>query len=167
MTRKQPPQKRGESRQDYRTPPEFLDALEAVHGALSFDLAATAGESVRGLPCFTAEEDALKQDWSKLGGNLWLNPPYEHIRPWAAKCAEHRNKSIRLLVPAGVDANWFWDFVRPHALVLPVHPRIRFVGEAAAYPKGLLLCLFGEFVTPGFRRWVWAQPKPRRGRRKP
>jgi hypothetical protein len=43
---REPAQKPSTSRQDYRTPPEFLEAVAERFGRLSFDLAASASSSV-------------------------------------------------------------------------------------------------------------------------
>ena len=142
------------TRQDYQTPRALLDAVEDRFGRLTFDLA--ADELNRAAPHFYGvEQDALAQDWTALRGNLWLNPPYADIRPWAAKCAASRGdgRRIFLLTPASIDSNWFADHVVRNALVIGVNPRVTFVGCSAPYPKPLMLSVIGPWV--GFDVWRW------------
>jgi len=145
----------GKSKQDYGTPWEFIRAVEARFGPITFDLAAHAGNA-KHFFYYTEEEDSLAQDWHLLEGNLWLNPEFRKITPWAAKCAAECALGARVpfLVPASVGSNWFADHVYGHALVLPVRPRLSFDGKSP-YPKDMMLCMYGE--TPGFEPWKWNQ----------
>jgi phage N-6-adenine-methyltransferase len=168
--RKMPRQKPGESKQDYGTPDDFMQAVEKRFGAMAWDLAATWKNAVctdfYGYQQSGVFRDSLKQDWSALTGNLWLNPPFGHIAPWAKKCRDSTRRAVGepvifFLTPASVGANWFWDYVWGNALVLPLHPRLTFkgtpvnpkTGKIDPYPKDLCLSVFG--VTPGMKRWVW------------
>ena len=157
-TFKLPRQKPGESRQDYPTPPEFIEAVEKRWGPISFDLAATKSNA-KALRFFSPKENSLEQAWPVKGIN-WLNPPYGKIQPWAKKCSdwvrENPDASSRILflVPASVGSNWFWSDVWPSAIVHSIHPRISFDG-IAPYPKDLILCEFGALLTSEMRRWEW------------
>ncbi len=131
-----PQHNRWHSRQDYATPRIFIDAVVERFGPIAFDLAAHAGNhqvpSYYG-PGSPLGEDSLAQDWTKLRGNLWLNPPYDDIAPWAAKCAASRgvrwqDRRILFLVPASVGSVWFDESVHGHALVLGLVGRLTFVG---------------------------------------
>jgi phage N-6-adenine-methyltransferase len=154
--RKVPRQKPHQSEQDVATPWELIRAVEARFGAIKFDLAATE-ENAKAPAFWTAEDDSLQQDWTKLTGNLWLNPPYGDIPPWAQKCKESRaprfERRIFLLTPASVSTEWFNDNVHGHARVLAIRPRIKFVGHDSPYPKDLILSCYGE--PPGFDTWRW------------
>lgn len=159
MTRKLPQQKRGRSRQDYRTPREFLDAVEGRFGMIAFDLAAfDQTSSVRGRlgHFFAPRDDSLNQDWHKIRGNLWLNPPYADIKPWAEKCAFEASlgATIFLLTPASVGSCWFSEHVHGKAYVLALQPRLTFVGETHCYPKDLMLSVYGKRLA-GFDVWKW------------
>ena len=101
-TRVMPAQKPGLSRQDYETPVVFLDAVMQRFDVKAFtaDLAASPSNA-KAVRFFTEESDSLKQDWTTLHEvpskpviNLWLNPPFGHIEPWAKKCAESNIRSI-------------------------------------------------------------------------
>lgn len=162
-----PQQKPGRSKQDYQTPPEFLDAVKArLQNEFAFDLAASA-ENVDGLPYWDQEDNALVRDWAAVppimfqGGTsspwLWLNPPYSDIEPWVRKCAEEsaRGAHIACLVPASVGSNWWRDWVVPHAYILFLNGRIQFVGADGPYPKDLALLLYTPFIRSGSDTWNW------------
>jgi site-specific DNA-methyltransferase (adenine-specific) len=152
-----PPQKPGQSEQTVQTPRDFMDAVVGLFGAMTFDLAATS-DNAQCERFFSAADDSLKQDWTALDGNLWLNPPYENIDPWAAKCALSSppgqvDRRIFLLVPASVGSAWFAMHVHEKALVLAFRPRLKFVGHSKSYPKDCALAVFGE--PPAFETWRW------------
>jgi len=166
-----PLQKPGRSKQDYQTPRDFLDAVKNKFGvkAWAWDLAADGSNRVTFErnnyfgPDHPRFRDALVQDWTKLRGDLWLNPPYADIEPWAEKCAELDCDSfsvdsiglprrIFFLVPASVGSNWWADHVHGKARIVFPRPRLSFDG-IAPYPKDLGLIVFGE--KPGYETWRW------------
>lgn len=137
---------RGGSKQDYETPPDFMDAVVRRYGSIDFDLAAHAGnkksENYFG-PGSPIAEDALAQSWDVIDGNIWLNPPYDRIGPWARRCAMYKGPGrILFLVPASVGSNWFANFVYERAMVQLLNGRVTFVGHSQAFPKDLIL---GEY----------------------
>jgi phage N-6-adenine-methyltransferase len=151
---------RGSSKQDYSTPRIFLDAVERRFGKLDFDLAATKENRVveaylgpdRAAP---QHRDSLAFDWNTLNGNLWLNPPFDRIAPWAAKCSgttKAGKRRIFFLVPAAAGSNWWRDFVHEKARVLFLNGRLSFDGKAP-YPKDTALCIYGE--TSDYECWSW------------
>jgi phage N-6-adenine-methyltransferase len=143
------------------TPRDFLDAVESVFGPLEWDLAATA-ENAKAPRFFTEADDSLSQAWP-TGALCWLNPPYDNIAPWAAKCAHEAKLGARILflVPASVGANWFAEHVFGHSMVLFLSPRLVFDGHTQPYPKDLILAGYG-FDALGFEYWQWREKKPRR-----
>lgn len=151
---------RGSSKQDYQTPPEFIQAVVKGFGRLSWDLAASA-ENKQAEKFYGESDDSLTQCWRDIksfgrGPVLWLNPPYDNIAPWARKCAEEStegNARVLFLVPASVGANWFRDYVHGKAHVLFLNGRIKFVGAKDAYPKDCILACFGW--NPGYSVWSW------------
>lgn len=148
---------RGGSKQDYQTDPRFIEAVKRRFGHIDFDLAASP-TNMQAPRYFSSNENALEMDWTLLEGLLWLNPPFDAVPDWAAKCAEtmerpHRCTSIAFLTPASVSTNWFADYVRDRALVLAVRPRLVFVGETQPYPRDMMLSIYGE--RPGFDVWRW------------
>lgn len=157
-----PKQKPGKSKQDYGTPPEFIAAVEKCFGKLVIDLAASA-DNVKAPYYLTAEDDFLKQEWV-VGRGLpdaslaWLNPPFENLAPWMAKCKADADKGARIimLVPASVGSEWFAKYVWGHAAVIVVRPRITFEGCKDPYPKDCMLILWGDWeARPMFDTWRW------------
>ena len=88
---------RGKSRQDFGTPIAFIRAVEGRWGPMVHDLACTRANAKAPSGYYFDEGiDALGQNWSKdfPTGNLWINPPFAHIDPWAEKCAWHGSKRV-------------------------------------------------------------------------
>jgi phage N-6-adenine-methyltransferase len=155
---KMPKQKPGNSKQDYATPKAFLEAVARRFGPLAFDLAAHKDNVIPGVRGFFDEQqNSLAQNWLRLDGNLWLNPPFGKIAPWAEKCAATRSRRAwtLLLVPASVDADWYHRFCFNVGHVLTVAPRLSFDGKDP-FPKGLMLVAYG-FGVRGIDHWRWQQ----------
>lgn len=153
---------RHRSEQDVATPPDFMLAVVRRFGPIAHDLAALP-ENTKAPSFYSPAEDSLKQDWTTLEGNLWLNPPFGTIRPWAAKCRastsqRHRFHRLLMLVPASVGSRWFDMHVHQHSLVLGLLRRVKFVGAAHGYPKDLILVVYGGFR--GFDTWDWLVTSP-------
>ena len=159
-----PSMARGKSKQDYETPPEFMEAVRNRFERPIWDLAA-APENARCYHYYTKEDDSLTKDWHKIhsdrqlkgekDGFLWLNPPFSNIEPWAEKCAAEMKLGARILflVPASVDSVWYWKHVAPHACVLALKQRICFDGKNG-FPKGLILAVYA-YGLKGFQPWDW------------
>jgi phage N-6-adenine-methyltransferase len=151
---------RGRSKQDYRTPPEFLGAVRAKFlGGQDFSLDLAADEGNHVCPAWYGPEglveDALSADWPR-DGRMWLNPPFGGIAPWARRCREMtaRPESVArvyLLVPASVGSNWFHHDVMPFAEVFLLRGRICFDGRNP-FPKD---CLLAVYQGTGFVAWDW------------
>lgn len=156
-----PIQKPGKSVQVVGTPDDFLAAVRKRLGKLSWDLAANAENSVVDNGRFFGEgDDSLSRSWSALeeDGFLWLNPPFSNIGPWAEKCYLESLRGVRIafLVPLST-ANWAVDYVHGKAVVLGLCPRLTFKGHTAAYPKDMMLAVYGSGQGPSFRTWRWKQ----------
>lgn len=163
VTRTGPSVNKGRSKQDYGTPWPFIRAVAQKWGPLVGDLACTR-ENAKADRGYYFEEgiDSLQHEWGRdfPTGNLWLNPPFANIAPWAEKCADEawkRDGLIFLLVPASIGTDWFAAHVWEKARVLGISPRITFEGTTDPYSKDLMLCLFGK-GTAGFGLWRW-QPR--------
>lgn len=165
------PDARDPDKQDRLTPPEFLDAVERKFGPIVFDLAAERGKSVRGVPCFTKEDDALKQDWLRIPdvanwklrekvepllGNRFLNPEFGMFAEFTRRAAEYSSAQcpVLLLHLASIDANWYERWVYPFAISWSLD-RIQFVGETKPFTKPLMLSLYGFGGGFGIQRWHW------------
>jgi len=156
------PRNKHETKQDYQTPPDFLEAVRKRFGALRWDLAANESNSVvksaylwKGY--FDESDDSLQRCWHGIGdGFLWLNPPFNRCAELAAKCHEEslQGAKILFLTPASVDSNWYADHVQPFAHSLWLASRIKFIGAAGGYPKPLMLSVYAYGLT-GKSRWEW------------
>lgn len=151
-----PTVRRHKSVQEVATPEEFMIAIEKRFGEVQFDLAASANNT-KATCYFTKEQDALKQDWHKIGKLCYLNPEFSDIAPWASKCVTESNLGceILMLVPASVGTNWFRDFVHRKSFVFFLNGRIQFVGHKHPYPKDLMLCAYGFSGMIGHDIWTW------------
>lgn len=151
------------SKQNYSTPRNFLDAVERRFGKIVFDLAADMTNR-KAHSFYSINDNSLVQPWHKLGGLLWLNPPFTNIGLWAEKCAFEAKlgAKIAFLTPASVGSNWFRDHVHNKAYVLALNGRLMFDGATDPYPKDCMLSVYG-FVAPGFTLepvkgfdvWTW------------
>lgn len=145
---------RGNSKQDYCTPKDFLYAVETRFGRIKFDLAADQKNHVA--PFFFSETDnALEYSWHELGGLLFLNPPFGNIEPWAQKCHEEslNGAHILFLTPASVGSEWFANYVDDKAHVLFLRPRLSFDG-INSYPKDCILSFYCRSCS-GYETWKW------------
>ena len=162
----QPTQKPGASAQDYATPDAFIQAVKRRLriDRFSHDFAAD-GSNKQAPTFFDQETDALSvprweltlRECGAVWG--WLNPPYADIGPWARRCLETSQAGghMALLVPAGVGANWYRDYIHRRALVLALNGRLAFMPDKPKwlYPKDCILCLFGPTVVADFDVWRW------------
>lgn len=156
-----PRQKPGRSKQTYSTPWKFIRAVESRFGPLDFDLAASP-TNAKAVRFFTRRQNALKRVWQPSDFRFWLNPPYGHIMPWAAKCADTARTlspsgSILLLVPASVCSQWFIQHVWGKATVNLLAPRLCFIRDEP-YPKDLILCVYRRRkprLDQQFVYWDW------------
>lgn len=145
------------SEQDVGTPRSFLDAVEKRFGVIHRDLAATQANAVTDL-WYGPDQNSLSIPWASENpdGVLWLNPPFAKIGPWAEKCvAESRDRRglILMLTPMS-GAAWFTQTVHGNAYVLALETRLTFVGHKQAFPKDLVLSVFGMGLR-GFDTWSW------------
>lgn len=155
MPRKTPAQKPGKSFQAYRTPRDFIDAVEERFGPIDFDLAADATNTVVPEAYFDKQRDALVQQWHLIGGLLWINPEFGNIKAFAKKCAEEAAQGARilLLTPASTGADWYQRHLVPNGYVIDLAPRLCFDGKDP-FPKDLSLTVFMHgLVGRGFWRW--------------
>ena len=139
--------------------------IQDVHkrfGKLDVDLAASA-ENAKAPVFVTKEEDSLSVGWAERwpSGNLWLNPEFADIAPWAAKCREEtchrpwrRYGFIFLLTPASIGSEWYATHVHGSAYTMGLSPRLTFEGTSDPYPKDLMLSIYGYGLI-GFGAWRW------------
>lgn len=177
-----PRQSPSTSKQDYETPPEVIAACVARFGPLAVDLACeTRNAKAPEALAIDKGIDSLTVPWAERFPNvtMWLNPPFKRIAPWMMKCRDEArqlgpNGKIVVLTPASVGANWFFDHVHKSALVLPLAPRITFVGATQPFPKDCMISVFtrttvaptwldrvkalvsSRVLLAGFEPWRWS-----------
>lgn len=170
------------AKQRIATPWPFIYALEQRFGVpVDFDLAAEPQTS-KAAPLaahftnyanhFTAEDDALKQDWSIIevprGRDMvsvklaYCNPPFAHIKPWAIGPKGNRAAGMLacrwltrwtvMLVPASASTDWLLEL--RGKVQIDAIPRIQFEGATHLYPKDLCLIVAG-FGVAGEGYWDW------------
>lgn len=124
-----PAQQPGKSKQNYRTPPEFLLAAKAFLGIGDFviDLAAEAENAVCDL-YYDVATNSLEQPWANIPGIVptendwnWLNPEYADIEPWVRKAygAMQFGGNTAVLIPLSSSIWWHrWVHGKAHVLLL-------------------------------------------------
>ena len=160
-----PKQKPGLSKQDFKTPSNFIGAtLKKLNiSSFAWDLAADQFNAQSPFGYFDIEQDSLTQDWGHLPtdqeGWLWLNPPFANILPWVAKAWHHswvNGTKIAMLVPASVGSDWYKNYVDRKAFVLYLNGRLAFIPDKPnwLYPKDCMLILYNGWAV-GSNVWNW------------
>lgn len=152
-------------KQDYGTPPELVQAVERDFGVIIFDLAASKSNCIIEYH-FDSSSNSLIQDWfvahsghtQRYGDSqfLWLNPPFERVRPWMEKCRDEAAKGARILslTKASLDSNWYQDVVAPNAASWILKDRVKFVGCPNVFTQALMLTEWGTGKR-GLGFWDW------------
>ena len=133
---------------DYGTPLWFYNRLHRRYDFV-FDLASDGHNNL----CpdyYTPQDDALVQDWTKLNGSLWLNPPYGRaIGIWLEKAYMSTQAcediTIVCLVPARTDTRWWWANCI-HGEIYFVKGRLSFNGMVASAPFPSAVVVFRKTV---------------------
>jgi phage N-6-adenine-methyltransferase len=128
------------ARQDWATPPQFIQWLSRRWG-VEFDLDVAASDmSAKAPKWFTINDDALTQEWS---GTCWMNPPFgraleQFIDKAIIELKSGRAEEVWILVPARTETKWFHDKVMPNASnVFLIRGRFCFIaGEGKTAAKG-------------------------------
>lgn len=147
--RRMPAQKPATSKQDYRTPENFLTAAKRKLGIEDFSLDVAADDT--NAVCdmyYTVKENGLTSPWNPIHptwgipieGWAWCNPEFGEIAKWVGKAywescntgaavdGEASAKSA-VLVPAAVGANWWKEWVHGKARVLLLNGRLCFIHD--------------------------------------
>lgn len=128
---------------EWLTPPEIVDRVDAVLGAIDLDPCSDVAKSIPAAQHFTLEDDGLGREWC---GRIYLNPPYgREIDAWIEKLvAEHEAGRVTeaiALLPARVDTAW-WQRLRDYPVCF-VHGRLQFDGpesngNSAPFPSAVV-----------------------------
>ena len=130
---------------DWETPKEFFDALDAEFG-FTLDACAT-GENAKCARYYTPEQDGLGQDWA--GETVFCNPPYSRKKPgqaaWIRKCRDEAQKPgtiCVMLLPARTDTRAFHEYIYGQAEIRFVRGRLRFGGAKGPAPFPSMVVVF-------------------------
>jgi hypothetical protein len=161
------------SKQDYQTQKELIQACEKRFGKLTLDLAARSYNKVCDryiAPCTGPEGtlpldkaayriDSFDHDWSllyqELGGVFWLNCEFGDIARWSAKCALEASKgaNILLLIPYGTTKAFMANVLGVADLYL-LEGRLQFIpGES--FPKDCVIAHYHTDTKGDVLFWDW------------
>lgn len=135
------------NKSDWETPQKLFNKLNQKYN-FTWDLAASK-QNAKCKNYFTKEQDSLIQDWSKLKGNLYLNPPYgRHIQKWVEKAyyssvSKEDGQSIILLLPSRTDTSYWHEYIFGKAKIYFLRGRLKFElnGESsqpAPFPSAII-----------------------------
>ena len=130
-------------RDDWETPQEFFDKLNAEFG-FTLDVCACK-ETAKCAKFFTPSEDGLTRDWT--GEIVYCNPPYGREQDaWIKKCYEHGAKGgvAVMLLPARTDTARFHDFIYGKAEIRFVRGRLKFGKSKNAAPFPSMVVVFNK-----------------------
>ena len=130
-------------RQDWETPHDLFDSIN-----LEFEFTLDAAASKYNTKCpmfFTAENNALTQEWGK--NVVWLNPPYgakESLQTWVKKAydASSKGATVVMLIPARTNTSWFHDYCLAKGEVRFIKGRPKFGGATHGLPQPLCFVIF-------------------------
>lgn len=130
-------------RQDWATPPSFLEWLEERFGFIPDLDAAASADNHKAPLYFTEDQNGLFQEWF---GKVWINPPFGSALPsWIDKAIlESRRDEVECvfcLIPARTDTKYFHEKIARHAShIYFVKGRFEFRFDSAIKnPKGCAL----------------------------
>lgn len=151
--------KRGKSKQNYATPPTFISAVRNRFGIDRFDIDLAAdATNTKGGYFFSEAENSLSFPWNFPNKYLWLNPPFNDIRPWVEQASKAVCNYLFVLIPASVGINWYRDHVHGKAQVFFLNGRIPFDPDNPTwgFPKDCMLCVYGQrVVNVNCSVWDW------------
>ena len=123
-------------REEWYTPPLYIDAVRAVLGKIDLDpcSCAVANETVRAEEFITREQDALHISWP-LVSTLYCNPPYSAgvVGKFVERILEHYDsggfKSGIVLINNVSDTKYWQRLARASALYCMTDHRISFINQ--------------------------------------
>jgi len=121
------------------TPDQIFDRYDREFH-FTLDVAATT-KNAKCKQFFTKRQDGLKQPWH---GNVWLNPPYDNIGPWAAKAWEYSSSGegiVVALLPIWPGTAWYQTYAI-HGHMRQLTSRISFVGSKANAPFDCMIVVW-------------------------
>lgn len=118
------------ARNDYATPQEFFDLLDAEFH-FTLDVCATVNNA-KCKTFFSPAENGLRQDW---GENVcWMNPPYGRgidVYQWVQKAYKASKSAVVVcLLRSSTETKWFHDFCLRANEIRFIKDRLHFEGRA-------------------------------------
>jgi phage N-6-adenine-methyltransferase len=170
----------GTGKNEWYTPPDYLDAVRDVLGGIDLDPAssAIAQRTVRATTHFTTDDNGLTKEWR---GRVWLNPPYAQpdIADFVAKLiTEYRACRVTeaiLLTHNFSCTRWFHSAVTAARVFCLTLGRVGFVdpdGNVASPTNGQCFFYFGHrpdafaarrFAKIGFVAGPWGDAEYQTG----
>ena len=131
-------------RDDWTTPTELFEDLDAVFGPFDLDAAAT-DENALCENYYTQETDGLAQEWF---GQVFVNPPYGRvISKWVDKAIqewdEKRPTGVVMLLPSRTGTRWFHRLNdHPDVEIVFLRGRLKFGGSSTSAPFDSMVVVF-------------------------
>ena len=122
---------------EYSTPWEIVEPLKKEFG-IEFDICASK-ENNKCLLYYNKKDDCLTKDWSKINGNIWMNPPWgKEMQKFVRKALEEskKGKTIVCLLPVRSNTKWW------HETIIDTKAEVRFLRGEIKFndlPRGLWL----------------------------
>ena len=131
-------------RDDWTTPTDLFDELEAEFGFFDLDAAASEENALCEL-YYTKEDDGLAQEWF---GQVFVNPPYGRvISQWVEKAIQEwdneRPTGIVMLLPSRTGNRWFHALNdHPDVEIRFIRGRLKFGGSTTSAPFDSMVVVF-------------------------
>lgn len=140
------------TRDDWETPPDLFERLNAEF-EFTLDAAANAEnrKCVRYLgPGSPLINDALACLGFGPGERIWCNPPYGLLGPWVRAFATWARAGalVVALLPNATDTRWFWEAAWTATEIRLVGGRIQFVGTTSRNPSGSIVAIWTPCMPP-------------------
>lgn len=152
-----------DSKQNYGTPRPLFHAIQN-HFQCTVDLAADESNHKCdvwfGLGGRIRDAFAARwEDWACEGKWLWLNPPYNDIEPWYARCHAVSSKKCGIVSLVPMDTAGWFDHVPGNAGIWHLKGRVHFDGAEQSGSKDSALHIWHPDYVGQFRVWDWKRDK--------
>lgn len=135
------------SSNEFQTPDYIFEHFDKEFN-FTWDLACTEANK----KCDNGLYDSLNEDWHKLDGWLWLNPPYSPLKLWVEKAQLEASKGAKIcmLIPPILSTKYFSQYTPSE--IRFILGRIPFIGADGIPMKGnshdSCLVVYGNPVQP-------------------
>lgn len=124
---------------NWATPSEFFDEMNAIHGPFDMDVCADAANA-KVWRYFDKNMDGLSQEWT---GKCWMNPPYGRtIAAWMKKAYESSlaGATVVCLVPSRTDTAWWHNYAMKGEITF-IRGRLKFGDSknSAPFPSAVVV----------------------------